>query len=457
MVLFGFLPNIGEITDVGMAILGIYLGTIVLWALVDLVWPSFLAMILISMTGYISLPEYLSSGFGNSTVIFVFLTCVYTFFVSDSGISDYLIRNIVTRKVAAGKPWVISSLFIAAVYFVAALISQMAALLVGLEVFSNYARELGYEKGEKYPLLMMVGITFASFMGGSIWTFRTPDAILVGYIRAAGGNVPLVPYFVCSVFIGAGALTAYMLLCKYVFRPDVDRQRGKGIFEEVKQLTGCQKTILGMTYVLFALLVAESFLSGRTTVGKFLSSIGTSGIFLIFMVIMSFMRRKDKNEPLVDMVKGARAIPWQIIFLIVFNMPLAGILNDELLGINRSMQSIMTGVFGTNRFIFILIIMIMTIVATTFMGNVSVCLMFYNIAAVYASNLGISLNLLACIISIASNSSIALPSANPQAAMLHSKTEWVNTRGVAKYSIVLSVLVLATTVIAYVTLLPFLG
>ena len=58
--------------------------------------------------------------------------------------------------------------------------------------------------------------------------------------------------------------------------------------------------------------------------------------------------------------------------------------------------------------------------------------------------------------SIASNSSIALPSANPQAALLHSKKEWISTGGVAKYSMVLSVLVILTGGIAYFTLMPLL-
>ena len=455
MAVIALLPPAGQITEQGMTIIGIYIGTVLLWAFVDLIWPSLLAIILISFTGYTSFDQYISSGFGNTTVIFVFMISVFAFFITESGVSDCLARYIVSLKIAKGRPWLISSLFILASYAIACLISSVAATLVLLELFSQFARRAGYKKGDKYPVMMMVCITFAAHMGGSVWTFRTPDAILVGYIEAQGGHVPLVPYFLCSVFIGGGALVLYLLFCKFFSKADASLVCGGNEFERVP-MTRYQKQLLGCSGILLVLLVLESMLPAETAVGSVLGRIGTNGIVVTMLTAMTFFRIRDTDRPFVDLEAGSRAVPWKIFYIIIFNMPMANILNDSSLGISATLSTAITGLFdhGINTALFMLIMTTMIVLCTTFISNVPVCLMFYNVISLFAPELGISTPVLACVISLTSNASVILPAANPQAAMLHGRKEFVETKDAAKYGILQSLAVVLTVMIAYVTFLP---
>lgn len=454
MAVFQILPPIGSITKPGMRVLGIYIGTVVLWALVDLIWPSLLAMILVCFTGVISFDEFISSGFGNQTVIFVFLICIFAYFVTASGVSEFIARFMVSGKISAGKPWVISVLYIMASYVIAMLISSVAATIVVLDLFAEFVQRMGYKRRDSYPTLMMVCIVFAAHMGGSVWTFRTPDAILVGYIRAQGGNVPLVPYFLCSVLIGVGALLLYLLICKYVLRISPDRVKQSAQIVETVRLTGYQKRILGCTVILLVLLILENMCGKDTAVGSLLGILGTNGIVVTILAGMMFFRRKEGGA-FADIEEATRQIPWKIIYLIIFNMPMAEILNDEALGISESITTLMSGIFGENPndLLFILILTVMLVVFTTFIGNVPVCLMFYNLVAPYAPALGISTSVLACIISLTSNASVILPGANPQAAMLHGRRDWVETKDVAKYAVIQSFTVVVTVLTVYVLFL----
>ena len=101
-----------------------------------------------------------------------------------------------------------------------------------------------------------------------------------------------------------------------------------------------------------------------------------------------------------------------------------------------------------------LIMTTMIVLCTTFISNVPVCLMFYNVISLFAPELGISTPVLACVISLTSNASVILPAANPQAAMLHGRKEFVETKDAAKYGILQSLAVVLTVMIAYVTFLP---
>lgn len=455
MALFSAIPPVGEITAMGMRILGIYVGTILLWAFVDLIWPSLLAIILISLTGYMSFGDYISSGFGNSTVIFVFLISIFAYFITASGVSDNIARYIVSRKFAKGKPWLVSSLFVAASYFIACLISSVAATLVMLEFFSQFAKQSGYKKGDKYPAIFMVCITFAAHMGGSVWTFRTPDAILVGYIEAQGGNVPLIPYFLCSVFIGGGALVLYLIWCKLFCGANTALLTDKCARIEMIPMTRYQKQILSCTFILLVLLILENILPVSNHVGALLKKLSTNGVVVTMLTAMMFFRVRETGGQFVDIEQGTKAVPWKIFYVIIFNMPMASIMNDSALGINTTISACINTLLGNdiNTTLFVFALTTLIVISTTFIGNVPVCLMFYNVVAIFSPEMGISTPVLACIISLASNASVILPGANPQAAVLHGRKDWVSTRDVVRYGIMQSLAVVITATLAYVLFL----
>lgn len=455
MLIFSVIPPLGNITHLGMQILGIYIGTVMLWVMADMIWPSLLGMLLVSLTGYMRFDEYISSGFGNKTVIFVLLISIFAGFITSSGVSDNIARYIVSRKFAQGKPWLISSLFVFASYFIACLISSVAATMVVLEFFAQFAKCAGYKKGEKYPTLMMVCITFAAHMGGSVWTFRIPDAILVGYIQEQGGKVPLIPYFLCSVFIGGGALILYLLYCKFISGTDTDRLTDCCAEVESVPMTPYQKWMLACSFVLLILLIMESMISGETVLGRLLGNLGTNGIVTLMLAVMMFFRLQDRRTSFADIEQGMKTVPWKIFYVIIFNMPMASILNDSALGINTTLTGVIVKLFGTevNTTLFILCILVMIVIFTTFISNVTVCLMFYNVLALFSPALGISTTALACLISLTSNASVILPGANPQAAMLHGRTDWVRTKDVARYAIIQSAATVISAMMAYVLFL----
>src|SRR5690554_5134391 len=88
MLFFQFIPAPAPITQSGMALLGFFIGLVVLWTLVDLLWPTFVAMI---MFGFIAKDIYPDSwqlagiyeagqqSFGNWIVVFVIGTLLIAF------------------------------------------------------------------------------------------------------------------------------------------------------------------------------------------------------------------------------------------------------------------------------------------------------------------------------------------------------------------------------------------
>ena len=49
---FGFLPPFAQITDVGMKVLGAFLGAVYGWLFIALDWPSLIALLALGISGY---------------------------------------------------------------------------------------------------------------------------------------------------------------------------------------------------------------------------------------------------------------------------------------------------------------------------------------------------------------------------------------------------------------------
>ena len=63
----------GAITPVGMQVLGIFLGLIWGWSIIEILWPSLMGMLALGMSDYMTMAQAMQEGFGNSCAAGVFL------------------------------------------------------------------------------------------------------------------------------------------------------------------------------------------------------------------------------------------------------------------------------------------------------------------------------------------------------------------------------------------------
>ena len=68
MFIIGLFPPFGQITPLGMKILGIFLGCIAGWCMGQMIWPSILGLILAGLTDYSTVGDMFTAAFGNTTL-----------------------------------------------------------------------------------------------------------------------------------------------------------------------------------------------------------------------------------------------------------------------------------------------------------------------------------------------------------------------------------------------------
>ena len=156
----GFLSPIGGITEYGMKVLGIFIGVVYAWCFVEFIWPSLLAMLLLSFSGYGTLTNIFAEGMGNQIVTHLIFTFIFIGIISDTGLTDYLAKWFITRKFCNGKPWVLTLTMLYAALIIGGFIHVFAAVMVLWAVFYSICENVGFKKGEHYVAFMVMG-----FMG----------------------------------------------------------------------------------------------------------------------------------------------------------------------------------------------------------------------------------------------------------------------------------------------------
>ena len=442
MLLFGYLPAFGAVSPLGMKVIGVYLGLIFLWSTVDMIWPSFVGLFILGLNGYSTIGGLISSGWGNATNVYIALICIFAYFIIKAGVSDIMVKSIVSRKFAKGKPWLTSYLFLIAAYVVAAIVSLTPACLIVWSIFTKYAKELGYKKGDPYPSIIIVGICLSALMGFSVFPFNPPGSILVGMAQEAGFEIPFLGFFISAFIIGFGSISLYILIAKYLLRPDVSHHLQDYQFEKSEKMTKYQKQILFYTILWVVLLIVQSAFVA-TPVGAFLAQFGPVGITLAVLALMIFLRSKD-GSPFVDFVEATRyGVIWPVFFLLTIAMTLGSAMADETLGIGESLTMVLDPLFNTEGgfIIFILLTTLISVFLTQIMYNHIGAMLMYSITIFYCIRLGIHPGMLVVVITLCSNASIILPSANPVAAFMHGMKDWVTAKEIYKYGIPLALAV----------------
>ena len=88
-VFTGFLPPFGDITPLGMKVLGVFLGMLYGWLTVGFAWPSLLGLFFLGVTGVTDVGSALSAGWGSLYAsVLVILGFVYAYYLESCKLTD---------------------------------------------------------------------------------------------------------------------------------------------------------------------------------------------------------------------------------------------------------------------------------------------------------------------------------------------------------------------------------
>lgn len=441
-IMLGFkyvVPATEPLTPLGVEVLGIFLGMLYGWLIVnDVIWPSIAGLVMLGLSDYTTVTGAFSTGFGNNTVLLMLFFFLFTNIINSAGIIEYVAQWIATLKFAYGKPWILSLLLMVAAIVSFFMVSATAACLVMIPLIKSISLLYGFKPGDKWPMLMMGGLVYVGSTSYLLLPYKSlPLIVFASYEATTGETIAYGPYMFVIFISTIVALALFLFFCRFVFKPDVSHITNCQIsFDKNKVLTRYQKFVLWYFVVVLVLLIIPNIVPKTFFLSALLGKIGNTGILsisVVFYLACQFKEGININQLF------AKNVSWSILCLLAAAMAISGAFTSEMTGISPWMSGIVAPIVaGKSPFVFIVLVCLICCLLTNLANNQAVCAIFTPIILTIGMAFGANLPTLVACMMAACNVGMITPPASATGALLHGDKEWILGKSAYTYGLVYS-------------------
>lgn len=421
MIIFSILPAFDPITPIGMRVIGIFIGMCYLWTTVDMIWPSVLGIAALALSGYASVTEVLQISFGAEAVWMSVFAMGIMAAIGNAGLNDHIIAAFLGSKAINGRPWVFTIIFFIAVSVFCSCINSTVGYFLFWAILADFAKRFNYKAGDKYIVLMLIGVGAIGHMASNLLPFRgMPMVILYSVKNMADIQINNAAYMAISIPLQLCFILAYVAMMKFIFRCDVSAISSissDDFKKDLEPLNSVQKFLLGYLAFFIIILMLPGILPDALAITAILNSLSTVGIMMVLFVILCCIH--VNGEPVLPFQKLSGSIYWGMPFLLAAAMSLSSALVADSTGVKTLLSQVLVPIFqGKSDFVFLLVFAVTAIILTNLCNNLVIAFMMAPIAVTYAAESTINLPATMTILVYAVLIAFFLPASSATVGML---------------------------------------
>lgn len=458
MIFFRFLPlNLPEITDIGMEVLGIFIGTLYLWTTVDPGWASLMSIAMLGFSHFAPMPQLLQQCFGNATLVQIFFLMIMSGALVYYKITAYIGRFFLTRKFSNGKPWVLTFVICTGSFFLAAFVNTFTAIFLFWPVLYGMFDEVGYKKGDALPRIMLTLVVVSALIGFPVAPFMQNGLALLSNFAAITEKMMGAPvqvnnaaYISVAIIMGFCMITGCILFSKFVLRPDTKKLQNFDVNlmnrNPLPPMSLQQKLVGGGFVVLVLSMLLPSLFP--TLPGMAFLGANSNGLALFATALLAALIVKDKSVlDISEVLKNN--FNWPSYFIIAAAILIGSVMTNESTGVSAFLKVILSPIFqGLSPFAFTIFLLVMAGILTNLCNSLVIGMILQPVVVTYCLETGAAPQPIVTLLIIFVLLSAAItPAASPFAAILHSNKEWVPTKYVYMYTIPFVLIELAIVMI----------
>ena len=433
MFLFGFLPPFSTVTPLGMKFLGIFIGLIYLWSLVDMGWPIFAAFVAMITLGCMPITQIYTSAFANQTVMLCLFPMLVIMPLAETGIFDYVAAWVLKQKFLQGHPWRLTIGLFLLVYIGCICHGGFALLFMVFELTYKICDMCGMKRSHPWAGAIITGVVVSHMLGGAIFPFTGLPLFFLGVFGAVQPFTwPFLQYMIYMLVMWA---VIFVFYCIFIFLLRVDMTELKEadpskFVKELPPVSSYQKKAASlMAIFIFTLIfvgIASAFKSDNIIV-TLCKNIGLVGVSWIFICIMIVWRINDKAAFTLGFMSSK--VLWDSILIICIGMSFGPAIAGEKTGIGTWLYQLTAPILaGHSAFSFIMLVCIITLIMTNFMNNTVVIMLMFSVIASYIEPMGLNIVTVAALMIIASQMAFLLPGASFYAGLSHGQAMHVGRK-----------------------------
>lgn len=442
-----FIPPVEPITEVGMQLVGIFVGLIYLWTTSGMLWPSILGIAAMIISDYGTMTSILAASFGHYSVWTSILMMAIFGIIEQYGVNDYIVRWILTRKIINGRPWIFTFIWLFASFFLAVLGGSFAIIFMFWGLTYKLADDLGYKKGDKYISLLLFGIIITVAIASAILPFQPWMLQISGIWQGMSGSAPFSygQHLALALPIALVFLAGYVLLMRFLFKANVEPLATitTDYFDAspLPPMNGLQKFLLFSIPAFIIALLLPSILPAAWSVTKVFSKLSAAGISLIVFCIFCCVRQDGKS--IVDMkFLAGQKIAWDLAFLLACVMCISSALTADVTGVKPFLSGILNPIFGgMSPFVLFAVILGICMILTNFANNGVIALLLLSITYITLNDMHIpNIGYFVTMLAFASQVAFLIPGSSIYGALLHGN-DWLEAKFIYKTTIIVVLLI----------------
>lgn len=273
----GFINPVGQITEIGMKVLGVFVGVLYGWIFIDLIWPSVFGFVALGLTGATTIMGAFGTGFGNEQLLIILLTMVFAGALNEAGLTELIANWLLTKKIIRKSPWLLIAGIIICAGLGGLLGATMALIFLLWALVLKIADECNIDKKDPLLTFCILEIVLAAMGGGSVFSFHAGYLIYASFLDATIPAVPSMIFNAIGFYLPAIILFVF---AKWVFHFDASKFiLPESVIKEMenKKVTKGQRITLGVLLIYIALLLLPEFLPTAPGMAL-LKTIGVGGM-----------------------------------------------------------------------------------------------------------------------------------------------------------------------------------
>lgn len=448
----GFIPTFGLITPVGMKVLGVFIGVLWGWVMIDILWTSIFAMVALGLTGLTGVTAVFQAGLSHPVVLMALTTSLFAAAMNACKITDLLCGYFLTRNIVKDRPWMLVTMMLIAGAMIGAFASSIAGVFLLWAITLKIADICGYQQGDK-AIGYIIGLIVVVCCTASNCIPFQPGAIAFNGFLAQGidgGTTPYAGFLIYNLIIQT-ILIGLLILCgKFILKLDLSKfNLPEEMINELKNQTITYEQKLGLASVtVFVLCLLLPGILPKTVPGMlFLSNLGIIGVSSLILVVLTILRAKD-GEGIINITNCHKEVPWSVVWLMASTFPISDALKSADTGIMATVVEATMPLF-TNISLTVFFIGATVILAVITQVSVNLVLgaVFIPFLCSICVDLGGNPYVLFMMLYTGLNLSFLTPAASANSALMHGHT-WA--KGSTSYTIGILYLVLGCVLMAVI-------
>jgi len=430
MIFFRFIPGPAPITTAGMAIIGEFIGMIFLWVFVDMMWPTFIGMVLFGVDALVIYPnswqlsgvyEAGQQSFGNWITVFVLGTLLIVYCLEEVGTLRRICMKFITSKTARKSPWNFTLMLVLSGLVISLFLDVLPAQFFMLGIAHEMFKLLGFKEGDRWPKYVVIMLTFSVVLGFAMTPICHTLPILWMSIYSAITQTPasILSYIAAGLPIGLIIWVLMMVWMKNVIKVDRDVPQLNNIdWEKIEAMKPGpmdkrEKIVITVSVLLLAAWLIPSLISlfnPASPVYLAMARLADSSFLFIAITVLAII--KIDGKAILDLQTAFHKINWLPVVLLAGIMMVASAMGEEPTGIPGWISmNVVPLVSGMSPYAMVAIVCALCVFLTNVANNVPVGIIFVSAGVPMCLELGINPFPLALGVCVAANLAYTIPPA----------------------------------------------